>query len=59
MPSEYLDRATALSVGQHWKASELVAALRKMRYEHATGRVGVARFGSGRVKTWSVSNRRT
>ena len=50
MPTEYLDRATALSVGQHWKASELVAALRKMRYEHATGRVGRGEY------LWSSSN---
>ena len=50
MPTEYLDRATALSVGQHWKASELVAALRKMRYEHATGRVGRGEY------LWSSSS---
>ena len=50
MPTEYLDRATALSVGQHWKASELVGALRKMRYERATGRVGRGEY------LWSSSS---
>ena len=35
MPTEYLDRATAISVGQHWRASELLAALGGMRYERA------------------------
>ena len=37
MPTEYLDRATAISIGQHWKASDLLGALREMRYEMATG----------------------
>jgi len=38
MPAEYLDRATALSVGQRWRAADLLAALREMRYERAAGR---------------------
>ena len=37
MPAEYLDRATAIAVGQHWKASDLLTSLREMRYERTIG----------------------
>ena len=37
MPTEYLDRATAIAVGQHWKTSDLLTSLREMRYERTIG----------------------
>ena len=40
MPAEYLNRATAIAVGQHWKASDLLTSLREMRYERTTSQVG-------------------
>jgi hypothetical protein len=50
MPTEYLDRATAISVGQHWKASELFASLRDLRYER-TKKVGDPDRGEYRWST--------
>eukprot|EP00966_Prymnesium_polylepis_P264352 6107019-Prymnesium_polylepis.1 len=51
MPTEYLDRATAIAVGQHWKASDLLASLRDMRYERA-----MANPGRGEYLWSSASN---
>ena len=50
MPTEYLDRATAISVGQIWSSADLLAALREMRYDRTTA----AEPGRGEFR-WSTA----